>query len=136
MRGRNAQSTRHPKPGARRNRVCYGVVAPQNLKVRKERKFLTQSCLTAVEGARGGFLPYNGPCIGLENNRESDMESIISNLVARFEKGSLSRRELVRGLAMLAASGTAATAQEDINFKAANIDHVSVQVGNLQKSID
>ena len=74
--------------------------------------------------------------IPLIERREIAMESIISNLVARFEKGSLSRRELVQGLAMLAASGTAATAQEDINFKAANIDHVSVQVGNLQKSID
>ena len=64
------------------------------------------------------------------------MESIISNLVARFEKGSLSRRELVQGLAMLAASSTAATAQEDINFKAANIDHVSVQVADIQRSTD
>src|SRR5437016_12313460 len=64
------------------------------------------------------------------------MESIISNLLSRFEKGSLSRRDLVQGLAMLAASGTAASAQQDINFKAANIDHVSVQVGNLQRSID
>ena len=64
------------------------------------------------------------------------MESIISSLLSRFEKGSLSRRELVQGLAMLAASGTAASAQEDINFKAATIDHVSVQVDNLQRSID
>jgi catechol 2,3-dioxygenase-like lactoylglutathione lyase family enzyme len=64
------------------------------------------------------------------------MDSIISNLVARFEKGSLSRRELVQGLAMLTASGTAAAAQEDNNFKAANIDHVSVQVADLQRSID
>jgi catechol 2,3-dioxygenase-like lactoylglutathione lyase family enzyme len=64
------------------------------------------------------------------------MDSIISDLVARFEKGSLSRRELVQGLAMLAASGTAAAAQEDINFKAANIDHISVQVADLQRSID
>jgi catechol 2,3-dioxygenase-like lactoylglutathione lyase family enzyme len=63
------------------------------------------------------------------------MYSIISDLVSRFEKGSLSRRELVQGLAMLAASGTAATAQED-TFKAANIDHVSVQVADLQRSID
>src|SRR5947209_14776999 len=64
------------------------------------------------------------------------MESIISNLLSRFEKGSLSRRDLVQGLATLAASGTAASAQEAINFKAANIDHVSIQVGNLQQSID
>src|SRR2546423_771037 len=64
------------------------------------------------------------------------MESIISNLLSRFEKGSLSRRDLVQGLAMLAASGSAASAQENINFKAANIDHISVQVGNLQRSIE
>jgi len=74
--------------------------------------------------------------IPLIERREIAMESIISNLVARFEKGSLSRRELVQGLAMLAASGTAATAQEDINFKAANIDHVSVQVADIQRSTD
>jgi glyoxylase I family protein len=64
------------------------------------------------------------------------MESIISNLVTRFEKGSLSRRELVRGLAMLAGSATAATAQEDINFKGAGIDHVSIQVADLQRSVE
>jgi len=64
------------------------------------------------------------------------MESIISNLVTRFEKGSLSRRELVQGLAMLAASGTAASAQEDINFKTANIDHISIQVTDLQRSVE
>ena len=64
------------------------------------------------------------------------METIISDLLARFEKGSLNRRDLVRGLALLAASGTAATAQEEADFKAANIDHVSIQVANLQRSVD
>ena len=64
------------------------------------------------------------------------MESIISNLLTRFEKGSLSRRELVQGLALLAASGTAATAQEDIDFKTAEIDHVSIQVADLQRSVE
>jgi catechol 2,3-dioxygenase-like lactoylglutathione lyase family enzyme len=64
------------------------------------------------------------------------MESIISDLVTRFEKGALSRRELVKGLAMLAASGTAAGAQEGIDFKTADIDHVSIQVADLQRSVD
>ena len=64
------------------------------------------------------------------------MESIISDLVARFEKGSLSRRELVSGLAMLAAGTTAAAAQEDIDFKSADIDHVSIHVADMQRSID
>jgi catechol 2,3-dioxygenase-like lactoylglutathione lyase family enzyme len=64
------------------------------------------------------------------------MESIISNLLTRFEKGSLSRRELVQGLAMLAASGTAAAAQQEIDFKSADIDHVSIHVADLQRSVD
>ena len=67
------------------------------------------------------------------------MEAIISNLVAQYEKGSLSRRELVRGMALLAAgraSGTAAAAaQNEIDFKTANIDHVSIQVADLQRSV-
>jgi catechol 2,3-dioxygenase-like lactoylglutathione lyase family enzyme len=66
--------------------------------------------------------------------KEDDMEAIISNLVSRFEKGSLSRRELVRGLAMAAAGGTAASAQEGLNFGAATIDHVSIQVADLKRS--
>ena len=64
------------------------------------------------------------------------MESMISDLVTRFEKGSLSRRELVQGLAMLAAGGTGAAAQEAIDFKTADIDHVSIQVADLQRSVD
>ena len=67
------------------------------------------------------------------------METIISNLVDQYEKGSLSRRELVRGMALLAAStasGTAAAAQNEIDFKTATIDHVSIQVADLQRSVD
>ncbi len=63
------------------------------------------------------------------------MESIISNLLARFEKGSLSRRELVQGLAMLAAGGSA-VAQEGIDFKDADIDHVSIHVADPQRSVE
>jgi catechol 2,3-dioxygenase-like lactoylglutathione lyase family enzyme len=63
------------------------------------------------------------------------MESIISDLVSRFEKGALSRRGLVQGLAALVASGTGAAAQQAIDFKTANIDHVSIQVADLQRSV-
>jgi glyoxylase I family protein len=64
------------------------------------------------------------------------MEPIVSNLLARFETGSLSRRDLVHGLALLAASGTAAAAQEDVSFKDADIDHVSIHVADPQRSVD
>jgi len=65
------------------------------------------------------------------------VEAIISNLVKSFEKGALTRRELIRGLAMLtAASGTAVAGLQEAGFKGAKIDHVSIQVNNLQRSID
>src|ERR1700694_4558983 len=65
------------------------------------------------------------------------MEALISNLVSRFERGALSRRELVQGLAMLAAaSGAAADAQgQDAGMKATKIDHVSIQVTDLPRAI-
>jgi catechol 2,3-dioxygenase-like lactoylglutathione lyase family enzyme len=64
------------------------------------------------------------------------METIISKLLSSYEKGSLSRRDLVAGLAMLAAGGPATAAQDEIEFKDANIDHVSIKVTDLQRSID
>lgn len=64
------------------------------------------------------------------------MESIISDLVTRFEKGALSRRELVSGLALLAAGGTAARGQEGLDFKDANIDHMSIHVADMTRSVD
>jgi glyoxylase I family protein len=81
-------------------------------------------------------VPYNPAAKSIFQGKEPDMESIISNLLTRFEKGSLSRRDLVQGLAMLAAGGTAAVAQEDIDFKSADIDHVSIHVADLQRSVD
>jgi glyoxylase I family protein len=37
---------------------------------------------------------------------------------------------------MLAASGTAASAQATLDFKSATIDHISIQVADLQRSVD
>jgi catechol 2,3-dioxygenase-like lactoylglutathione lyase family enzyme len=71
---------------------------------------------------------------------EAPMELLISNLVSRFEQGALSRRELIEGLALLAASGTAAVAapapQTTVDFTRANIDHVSIKVADMQRSMD
>ena len=65
------------------------------------------------------------------------MEALISSLVTRFERGALSRRELVQGLTVLAAAaGAAPHAQaQDTAIKAAKIDHVSIQVNDLPRSI-
>jgi catechol 2,3-dioxygenase-like lactoylglutathione lyase family enzyme len=61
------------------------------------------------------------------------MNSAISKLLAAYENGKMSRRDLVQGLALLAAgAGTAAAA----GFQGNSINHVSLYVSDLQKSTD
>jgi catechol 2,3-dioxygenase-like lactoylglutathione lyase family enzyme len=64
------------------------------------------------------------------------MEAIISDLLNRFERGALSRRGLIQGLALLTAAGGASEAQAPgPALKAAKIDHMSIQVSDLPRSI-
>src|SRR5262249_9957320 len=64
--------------------------------------------------------------------------AIISELLRRFERGVLSRRELVQGLAMITAAGGTASgaALQETGLKAAKIDHVSIQVTDMPRSVD
>jgi catechol 2,3-dioxygenase-like lactoylglutathione lyase family enzyme len=65
------------------------------------------------------------------------MDTVITDLVTRFEAGTLTRRHLVQGLAALAAAGAAApAAAQTTPFKSTRIDHISIQTSNLQRSID
>ena len=84
------------------------------------------------------------------------METIIAGLVTRFERGGLSRRELIRGIAMLAAAaGIPAAAQNQPQTGAApgsgaaqapattptgiqgnGFDHLGIQVTDLHRSLD
>ena len=64
------------------------------------------------------------------------MEAIISDLLNRFEKGALTRRGLIQGLAMLTAASSGSQAQvPGPALKAAKIDHMSIQVSDLPRSI-
>lgn len=63
------------------------------------------------------------------------MEQLINGLIGQFEKGALSRRELVGALAALSVTGSAAFAA-DTGFQSAGINHVSVTASNLQRSVD
>jgi catechol-2,3-dioxygenase len=64
------------------------------------------------------------------------MQQIVSDLVARFDSGTLSRRQLVQGLTLLAAAGRASTARaQNTPFTSLGIDHISVQVTDLAPSI-
>ena len=65
------------------------------------------------------------------------MEAVISNLLTSFEKGTLTRRELMQGLALVAAiSRTSSAAPQTAAIKGARIDHVSIQVSDLKRSLD
>jgi catechol-2,3-dioxygenase len=64
------------------------------------------------------------------------METIIADLVNRFEAGGLTRRQLIQGLATLMAACTspAPNAAQAGGLRATGIDHVSVLVNDLQQS--
>ena len=61
------------------------------------------------------------------------MEPVISDLLTRFERGALTRRELIGALALLAGAGAPAAAA---TLKGASINHVSVLVTDMARSID
>ena len=64
------------------------------------------------------------------------MEAVISDLVARFDSGTLSRRTLIQGLTVLAAAGGTTRAQaQETPFVSSGIDHISIQVTDLERSI-
>jgi hypothetical protein len=58
----------------------------------------------------------------------------IDTLVSQFERGRLTRRQLVQGLLLLAASPLAAQEGKPGAFRATGIDHVQITVGNLESS--
>jgi catechol 2,3-dioxygenase-like lactoylglutathione lyase family enzyme len=64
------------------------------------------------------------------------METIIADLVKRFEGGGLTRRQLIQGLSTLMAAGisSAASAAQASGLRGTGIDHVSVLVNDLQRS--
>ena len=65
------------------------------------------------------------------------MSSVIDDIVEHFDQGTLSRRQLVQGLTALAAASTALpAAAQTTPFSATRIDHISVQVTDMARSID
>jgi catechol 2,3-dioxygenase-like lactoylglutathione lyase family enzyme len=66
------------------------------------------------------------------------MDSMIAELVRRFERGGLTRRQLVQSLtALLTVGGTSSpAAAQSGGLKATGIDHTSVLVADLQRSAE
>jgi catechol 2,3-dioxygenase-like lactoylglutathione lyase family enzyme len=63
------------------------------------------------------------------------VEHLISDLVGRFERGRLTRRELVQALAAVAAASVSAPVA-GASLKSGSINHTSVLVSDMARSID
>jgi catechol 2,3-dioxygenase-like lactoylglutathione lyase family enzyme len=61
------------------------------------------------------------------------MKRTISRLLEAYEKGKMSRRDLVQGLTLMAASAQTASAA---GFQGNSINHISLYVSNLERSTD
>jgi catechol 2,3-dioxygenase-like lactoylglutathione lyase family enzyme len=64
------------------------------------------------------------------------VEHVISDLVTRFERGRLSRRELIQAITAVAAATAGATTASAAALKAGSINHTSVLVTDMARSID
>jgi catechol 2,3-dioxygenase-like lactoylglutathione lyase family enzyme len=65
------------------------------------------------------------------------VETVINDMLGRFERGTLSRRQLIQGLSLLAAAATPAAAlAQDGGVKATSLNHLGIVVSNLQRSVD
>lgn len=67
------------------------------------------------------------------------MEVLIAQLVHRFERGALTRRQLIHGLSTLALGASAApaaaqTSTQTAALKGTRIDHVSILVNDMARS--
>src|SRR5436309_15292236 len=63
------------------------------------------------------------------------MERLINSLLAQYDQGALSRRELVGALAALGMTGWSAAAAQR-RLEAATINHASITGSNLQRTVD
>ena len=68
------------------------------------------------------------------------MEQLVSNLLQKFERGAMSRRELVQRLTFLSAAASAGSmslAQDQVpGFQGGFISHVSLSVSDIAKSAE
>jgi catechol 2,3-dioxygenase-like lactoylglutathione lyase family enzyme len=64
------------------------------------------------------------------------VQHVISDLVAHFERGRLSRRELIQALTALAATAAAGTTASAASLTAGSINHTSVLVSDMARSIE
>src|SRR5262245_65651819 len=66
------------------------------------------------------------------SQEETSVEHLISDLVGRFERGRLTRRQLVQALAAVAAAGVS-TPVAGASLKSGSINHTTVLVSDMAR---
>ena len=64
------------------------------------------------------------------------MESFIEHLVTSYERGALTRRALIQSLSAFAAAGIGATTASAASLRAGSINHTSVLVTDMARSVE
>jgi catechol 2,3-dioxygenase-like lactoylglutathione lyase family enzyme len=64
------------------------------------------------------------------------MHQLISNLLTRYERGQLTRRDLIGGIAAFATAAQAAPAPASSTFKGVDVNHLALRVTNVKRSRD
>jgi catechol 2,3-dioxygenase-like lactoylglutathione lyase family enzyme len=65
------------------------------------------------------------------------VNTAIDDLVAGYDRGTLSRRQLLQGLTMLTAAAAATpAAAQSTPFRSTRIDHISIQVTDMARSVE
>ena len=66
------------------------------------------------------------------------MENMVAKLLEDFEQGRMTRRQLIKSLALIAAAARATPASEEKSkgFKAVAVNHISYQVNDYAKTRD
>ena len=66
------------------------------------------------------------------------MENMIAKLLEDFEQGRMTRRQLIKSLALIAAAAgaTPALGEKSKGFKAVSVNHISYQVNDYAKTRD
>ena len=64
------------------------------------------------------------------------MESFIDHLVTSYERGTLTRRALIKSLSAVAAAGVGTASAGAVSLRAGSINHTSVLVSDMARSVE
>ena len=89
------------------------------------------SVLPVDDSGEGGFDNMANAAMLTADKQGGAMTTVISRWLSRYERGTVTRRELIVALSAVMAG---ATTNADAGLKVSRLDHISLQVSDLQRS--